>query len=57
MGGEVRVEVGVAERAGSFVIAPPKEAGEAVGVEAGGDDGGAMAGDVTEADWAGLVFD
>jgi len=57
VGGEVGVKVGVAERAGSLVIGPPEKAGEAIGVEAGGDDGGAVGGDVGEADWAGPAFD
>lgn len=54
---EVRVEERVAKRASSLVIAPSKEAIEAIGVETGSDDGGATGGDERETDWAGFAFD
>lgn len=37
--------MGVAKRAVPFVVRPTEEAAEAVGVETGCDDGGAVAGD------------
>lgn len=55
--GEVRVEVGVAKRANTLVVGPTEEAAEAISVHTVADDGWAVAGDLSQTNWAVFAFD